>query len=213
MGSTPTHRAAGRPRNERLDDAILAATVRLLEKRGYQDLALTAVAEAAGTTTAAIYRRWSSKSDLVMHAVFRTTGDDVVADTDDLASDLATMVRWSVNKICRPAALAALVGLLSESGPQRSARAADAAIVSLRTAERLEKAKAAGEIRTDVDTSVLVALISGPVLQMALRGAARKIDDAWIAALVGVVLDGARDPSPKRQRVNSPRHPRKVAQP
>jgi AcrR family transcriptional regulator len=205
-------RSVGRPRDERLDAAILDATVRLLEQRGYQDLALTAVAEAAGTTTAAIYRRWTSKSDLVMHAVFRTSGDDVVADTDDLAADLATMVRWSVDKLCRPAALAALVGLLSESAPQRLARAGDAAMASLRTGERIDRAKAAGEIRADVDTSVLVALIAGPVLQMALRGAAREIDDAWIAALVTVVLDGARAPGAQHRRSDSSTHRRKVAQ-
>jgi hypothetical protein len=67
------------------------------------------------------------------------------------------------------------------------------------TAERLERAKAHGEIRADVPTSMLVALIAGPVLQTALRGAAGEIDDAWIAGLVAVVLDGAR-PRPQRRR-------------
>jgi AcrR family transcriptional regulator len=210
--SSVAPRTAGRPRDERLDGAILEATVRLLEQRGYQDLALTAVADAAGTTTAAIYRRWTSKSDLVMHAVFRTSGDDVVADTDDLENDLTTMVRWSVEKLCRPAALAALVGLLSESVPQRSARAGDAAMASMRTGERIDRAKAAGELRADIDTSLLVALIAGPVLQMALRGAAREIDDAWIAALVHVVLDGSRVSDPPRRRSDSTSHRRKVAQ-
>jgi len=197
------HRSAGRPRDVRLDAAIVDATVALLEECGYGGLALTAVAERAGTTTAAIYRRWGSKSDLVMHAVFRTGGDDVVADTGDLAADLATMVGWSVEKICRPAALAALVGLLAESGPERSARAGDAAMASRRTAERFVRAKADGEIRADVDTGVLVALVSGPVLEVALRGAAHEIDDAWIADLVDVVLAGAR-PHPVRRRAAAP---------
>jgi AcrR family transcriptional regulator len=196
-------RPAGRPRDTRLDAAIVDATVALLEERGYADLALTAVAERAGTTTAAIYRRWGSKSDLVMHAVFRTGGDDVVADTGDLAADLATMVGWSVEKICRPAALAALVGLLGESGRERAARAGDAAMATQRTAERFERAKTDGEIRADVDTGVLVALISGPVLEVALRGAAHEIDDAWIAGLVAVVLEGAR-PRPPRRRAAAP---------
>ncbi len=196
-------RPAGRPRDARLDAAIVDATVALLEERGYGDLALTAVAERAGTTTAAIYRRWGSKSDLVMHAVFRTGGDDVVTNTGDLAADLATMVGWSVDKICRPAALAALVGLLGESGRERAARAGDAAMASRRTAERFERAKADGEIRADVDTGVLVALISGPVLEVALRGAAHEIDDAWIADLVAVVLEGAR-PRPPRRRAAAP---------
>ena len=114
----------GRPRDSRLDAAIVDATVALLEERGYSGLSLAAVAERAETTTAAIYRRWASKSELVSQAVFRTDGDDVVADTGDLAADLETMVRWSVDKIYRPAALAAIAGLLSEPRPN-GASAAD----------------------------------------------------------------------------------------
>ncbi len=200
-GGSDRRSAAGRPRDARLDDAIVDATVALLEERGYGDLALTAIAERANTTTAAIYRRWASKSDLVMHAVFRTDGDDVVADTGDLAADLVMMTGWAAEKICRPAALAALVGLVSESGRERAARARDAATASRRTADRIERAKADGEIRADVDTGVLVALICGPVLEVALRGAAHEIDGAWIADVVSVVLDGARPRRPRRHAV------------
>jgi AcrR family transcriptional regulator len=186
----------GRPRDARLDEAIVDATVGLLEERGYSGLSLAAVAEAAGTTTAAIYRRWGSKSELVAQAVFRTDGDDVVADTGDLATDLETMVRWSVDKIYRPAALAAIAGLLSEAHVDRRERASDAAVASRLVTDRLDRAKAAGDLRSDVDTAVLTALIDGPVLHAALSGMTG-IDDAWIAALVRVVLEGAR-PSPSR---------------
>jgi AcrR family transcriptional regulator len=184
-------RKRGRPRDPSLGAAIVAATLALLQERGYGELTLTEVADRAGTTTAAIYRRWSSKSDLVNDAVFRPSGDDVVADTGDLEADITTMVRWSAEKICRPAALAALAGLLAESRPDRAARTRDAAMASGRTAARFERAKAAGEIRADIDTDVLVALISGPVLHAAVKGDAAVVDDAWIADLVGVVLRGA----------------------
>jgi len=204
------HSKIGRPRDARLDAAIVQATIDLLEERGYSELSLAAIAERAATTTAAIYRRWGSKSELVAHAVFRTDGDDVVADTADLADDLQTMVRWSVEKICRPAALAAIAGLISESRADRRERAAEAAGASRLVAERLERAKAAGELRADVDTAVLTALIDGPVLHAALGGLTG-IDDAWIAQLVRVVLEGARPPAaadrprPATRRKASPR--------
>ncbi len=181
----------GRPRDLRLDAAIVDATVALLEERGYSGLSLAAVAERAETTTAAIYRRWSSKSELVAQAVFRTDGDDVVADSGDLAADLETMVRWSVDKIYRPAALAAIAGLLSEPRADRRVRASEAATASRLVTDRLERAKAAGELRDDVDTSVMTALIDGPVLHAVLSGISG-IDDAWVSELVRVVLDGAR---------------------
>lgn len=199
----------GRPRDARLDAAIIDATVALLEERGYRDVSLAAIADRAGTTTAAIYRRWGSKSELVSQAVFRTGGDDVVADTGDLAADLETMVRWSVEKIYRPAAVAAIAGLLSESRADRRDRASEAATASGLVTERLERAKAAGELRPDVDTTVLTALVDGPVLHAALSGMTG-IDDAWITELVRVVLDGSRPrpASPARRRATSRPRPR-----
>ena len=195
----------GRPRDPRLDAAIMAATVFLLEARGYNGLSLAAVAERAGTTTAAIYRRFGSKSELVARAVFRTDGDDVVAESADLAADLETMIRWSVGKLSRPAALAAIAGLLGAPKSSRVERAADAAGASMLVIERLERAKALGEIRAEVDTRVLAAMIDGPVLHAVLGGMADPIDDEWIHGLVSVVLHGAAPHSDARSS-----QPRKV---
>ena len=184
--------SAGRPRDPRLDAAIIDATVEILTERGYNELSLAAVADQAETTTAAIYRRYGSKSELVAKAVFRTDGDDVVADTGDVAADLATMIGWSVEKLQHPAALAAIVGLLGESKPERKKSVAQSSAASRLTAERLERAKATGDLRADVDTSVLASLIDGPVLHAVLGGMAQQIDEEWIAQLVNVVLNGAR---------------------
>jgi AcrR family transcriptional regulator len=186
-----------------LDAAILDATVALLEERGYADLTLTAVAERAGTTTAAIYRRWQSKPDLVGRSVFRTDGDDVVADTGDVAADIAMMVGWSAEKICRPAALAALAGLLTESRAERAAWTTTAATAFGQVADRVRRAQEAGDIRSDIDPMVVSALISGPVLQMAMAGMADRVDDAWIADLVAITLDGIRSAGARHNRKTS----------
>src|SRR5262245_65381251 len=60
---------AGRPRDARLDAAIEAAAFELIAEAGYNGLSIKAVAERAGTTTPAVYRRWSSKAELVLSAV------------------------------------------------------------------------------------------------------------------------------------------------
>ena len=207
MGDITNERtSAGRPRDPRLDAAIIDSTIELLTDRGYNELSLAAVADRAGTTTAAIYRRYGSKSELVTKAVFRTDGDDVVADTGDLEADLTTMIRWTVEKLQRPAALAAIIGLLGESRSERRKNAAQSRSASRITAERLERAKDAGELRSDVDASVLASLIDGPVLHVVLGGMANPIDDAWIAQLVRVVLDGAR--ATEASPAGGTRHPR-----
>ena len=58
--------------------------------------------------------------------------------------------------------------------------------------DRLERARAAGDLRVDVDTRVLATMIAGPVIQASMTGDAGKVDSAWIASVVSIVLDGAR---------------------
>src|SRR3954462_10703730 len=69
--------APGRPRDRRIDRAVLAATADLLVDVGYADLTVAAVAERARTTKPAIYRRWRSKAHLVHEAAFPAVGDRV----------------------------------------------------------------------------------------------------------------------------------------
>jgi hypothetical protein len=73
-------------------------------------------------------------------------------------------------------------------------RRADVTRVMTRTGERPQRAKAACEIRPDVDTAVLVSMMPGSVLQMAVTSGRRGADDAWVTAMVSVLLDGIRPP-------------------
>ena len=192
MSATETTPAPGRPRDGRLDDAIVAATIELLDERGYGGLTLAAVAERAGTTTPSIYRRWSSKSDLVMAAVFRTGGDDVVAATGDLETDVRTMVRWSLEKFGSPAGRAAIVGLLAEPAGADRNRSDELSDVWRRTAERLALATESGEVRPDVDAHLLMSLLSGPALMATAVFGAGADDEDWVERIAKVILDGVR---------------------
>ena len=62
-------RAAGRPLDESVDEAILQAAVRLLHAQGYARMSIAGVAEEAGVGRPAIYRRYSDKADLVSAAI------------------------------------------------------------------------------------------------------------------------------------------------
>lgn len=182
----------GRPRDRRLDSSIVAATIELLAERGYNGLSLAAVADRAGTTTPAIYRRWSSKADLVLSAVFRTQGDDVVADTGDLDADIRAMVRWSLEKFGSPAGRAAMVGLLGEPAGSGGGRSPELVAVWGRTGDRLARAVERGEIRSDVDTDGLILQLAGPaLLATAVHGHAA-VTDQWVERISSVILDGVR---------------------
>jgi AcrR family transcriptional regulator len=180
----------GRPRDARLDRAILDAAV----EHGYRELTIVAVAERAGTTTAALYRRWTSKADLVVHAVFRTEGPDAIADTGDLEADLRTMVRWTLEKFNRPIGRAALAGLLSEpaGGTERLAQLQG---LWSQMGERLAKATVAGEIRPDVDTEALISVTAGAGMLVAILNDDGAIDRERIDSIMSLVMNGVRPPA------------------
>ena len=85
-GEPPSGRR-GRPRDESADDAILSATIELLGNGGIAGLSMDLVAKQAGVGKATIYRRWSSKEELVLEAL--TTIPSVeVPDTGSVRGDL-----------------------------------------------------------------------------------------------------------------------------
>jgi AcrR family transcriptional regulator len=80
-----------RPRVEgQREEEILAATLQLLSENGYDRLTMDAVATAARASKATLYRRWSTKADLVVDAVGRTAclPSPEVVDTGSLRGDL-----------------------------------------------------------------------------------------------------------------------------
>lgn len=72
---------------------ILDATVRLLSEVGYDRLTMDAVAAAARAGKATLYRRWTSKADLVVDAVSRSECLPSVeaVDTGSLRTDLLAL--------------------------------------------------------------------------------------------------------------------------
>lgn len=61
--------AGGRPRDAGIDERVLTAARELLVERGLRAMSLDAVADIAGVSRSAIYRRWASSDELVLDAI------------------------------------------------------------------------------------------------------------------------------------------------
>ena len=72
----PAASTRGRPRSAAIDEAVLAAARRRLAEHGYAGLSFAAVAEEAGTTRPAIYRRWPTKAALAESAMASYPADE-----------------------------------------------------------------------------------------------------------------------------------------
>lgn len=105
---------AGRQRDPRIDSAILSATAELLVQIGYSNLSLAAVAERAGTTKSALYRRWSSKAELVHEAAFPAAPTALQAAAGDIAADIRMMIAATRDVFTTPVVRAALPGLVAD---------------------------------------------------------------------------------------------------
>src|SRR5260370_25982681 len=106
---------AGRPRDPRIDAAILTATADLLVQFGYSNLTLAAVAERAGTTKTALYRRWSSKAELVHEAAFPVAPTALLGPAGNIAADVRMMIEASRSVFTTPRVRAALPGVCADS--------------------------------------------------------------------------------------------------
>jgi AcrR family transcriptional regulator len=183
----------GRPRDPRIDGAVLRATVDLLGKTGYPGLSVSAIAERAGTSKPTIYRRWPSKAHLVHEAVFPIGAATEIPDTGSLPDDLREMVRRAVAVLTTPAARAALPGLVGQMAADATLHSAllerFAGIFTGGLAEWLEAAAARGEVRADVTATELSEAIAGLTL-IALLTRVTELDQAWLDRTTTLLLKG-----------------------
>ena len=183
----------GRPRDPRIDDAVLRATVELLGTSGYADLSVDAIAKRAATSKPAIYRRWPSKAHLVHEAVFPMSEATELPDTGSLDGDVREMVRRSTGVLTTPAARAAMPGLLAEmaTDPTLHSKLLDrfGDVTSLGMTERLDDAAKRGEVRTDVSAADLVEAIAGMALMAIITGN-HALDDAWVERTATLITKG-----------------------
>ncbi len=189
--------SAGRPRDPRIDAAILAATADLLVEIGYSNLTMAAVAERAGTTKTALYRRWSSKAELVHEAAFPAAPTALAAPEGDIAADVRAMISAARDVFTSPVVRAALPGLVADmaSDAQLNARVMARFVGMFDVVRvRLAHAVARGEVAADVDPDRLIELIGGATMLRMLLRPGDGLDDQWVEQTTAIVANGVLAP-------------------
>lgn len=97
LADTESKPKLGRRRDHSRDPEILEAALDVLAETGYEGMTIDMVATRAKAGKATLYRRWASKSELVLDAVvcMKTQGLDLTSppDTGTLRGDLVAMVK------------------------------------------------------------------------------------------------------------------------
>jgi AcrR family transcriptional regulator len=185
-------KAAGRPRDARIDDAVLQATNELLEEIGYTRLTIPLVAARAGATPPAVYRRFPTKIELVFAAVFPPTPREELPLTGDLRTVVRALLEGSIALFSRPAVHSAVSGLTAElpAEPGLSARLLDR--LQGGTYERLQhyldNAAVNGSACEGIDARLLMDMIGGTVMMS--MATERTLDDSWLEHNTTLIVRG-----------------------
>ncbi|SCG39863.1 transcriptional regulator, TetR family [Micromonospora echinaurantiaca] len=185
--------------------AILTAALDLASELGYAKLSIEGIASAAGVGKQTIYRWWPSKGALLFDAflTLTTEGQDVgeaaLPDTGDLAADLKTVLRATVEELNDPRYDLPMRALHIEVVHDPALAAAyqerlDGPLRELKK-ERLRAARRAGQLAEDVDLDVAVDLLFGPILNRWLQRTG-PLTAEYVDQVVDTALRGLRPTPP-----------------
>lgn len=187
----PTRSSPGRPRDSKIDAAIVQATRDLLLETGYPALSLSAIAARAGTTTAAIYRRWSGKAQLVHEAILP---DDILAmpsASGDIVADIRALVEATRTMFDRPEVRVALPALIADTvaDPDVHSRMTSRFAGSLATFRtRLDAGSDRGG--DDNDLPLLAEVVVGSAIFRIIVRHDAPLDAAWVDDLTKLISSG-----------------------
>lgn len=186
----------GRPRDAAIDAAVLDATVAVLRERGWSGFALETVAARAGTTKAAIRRRWPARQRLVVDALATLLVSPPAPDNGCTRCDLiesVALLTEMLNDRLPPGVLAPLVADCAD--PELRRHLVDTLVAPTREAAvaAVRRAVDRGELRAEVDPDMVVDLLAATVYQRALFGEAPQDARTLVDVLLrGVAVDFER---------------------
>ncbi|MEU0069246.1 TetR/AcrR family transcriptional regulator [Streptomyces sp. NPDC006332] len=170
-------------RSERSRRAIYDAALALVGEVGYPRTTIEGIAARAGVGKQTIYRWWTSKADVLLEAFLDLSeqaareaepeGQFTIPDTGDLAADLKTVLRLTVDQLRDPRfevpsrALAAEGVVDEELGRIMMAKLLEPSLQLY--VDRLRAAQEAGQVRQEIDPRIALELWVSPLAQRWLQ--------------------------------------------
>lgn len=181
----------------RVTEAIVSATFAELAACGYARLSMEAVARRAGVGKAALYRRWSSKQEMLADLVRQAVADTLppAPSTGAFRSDLRELLGELRDQVAAPVVADVVPTLLAELRHTPAlAEVVQADVAGPRREVGVEMLRAAverGDLPPSVDVDLAVDLLIAPLLfRVPVTGAA--CDDAYLDTLTAAVEAAVR---------------------
>ncbi|MES2177679.1 MAG: TetR/AcrR family transcriptional regulator [Gemmatimonadota bacterium] len=167
----PNGKRPGRPRSAKAHAAILQAAFRVIRDVGYDAASIDGIAAQAGVGKTTVYRRWSTKEELVVEALEDFAVSLASPGDGSMREQLRAVLHQNMRMYNDPATaplLTALVAAMPRS-TQIAAAFRGGFVAARRNVLRrvVEHGIAAGDLHAGSDIDLILDLLSGP---MAFRG-------------------------------------------
>jgi AcrR family transcriptional regulator len=203
--SEASARGRGRPRSAEAEQAILNATLRMLGTQGVAGTTIEGVAADAGVGKTTIYRRWPSKTDLILAAISDIVPPGDPPDTGTMAGDMAALAEVQRRRLAGSGLSGIVPRVLAESmsDPGLHQDFVERVVTPFRDLLRLfiERGIERGELRPDLEVEALVDLLhSIPIYKILMSrgdpGALEGVPSAYLPILApGILSSSSADPA------------------
>ena len=184
----------GRKRDHTRDPEILDVALDVLAETGYDGMTIDMVATRAKAGKATLYRRWSSKADLVLDAVVcmksRDIDLDALPDTGTLRGDLVAMIKTpTIRESERKLKVMAGIASMIARSPELAAAAQNALVEPRASINRtfLRRAIERGEISADVDVEQL-CMISPAMVAYRVLMLGKPVDREFLVSMIDKIV-------------------------
>ena len=173
----------------------MQATLDLLAKGGFDATTMDEIAASAGVGKNTIYRRWSSKEELVIDAVRSLTAAADPEDHEDVRELLRAQIRATQQTFDDPRTGRVLPVVLGElhRNPELAAAWTERVIGPRRRTlvKRVRSAVERGELRRGTDPNLVADLVLGPLLlRFLFTTAPRRSSPRYADMLLEAIWDG-----------------------
>ncbi len=171
--ASTARRGPGRARNPQIDTRALEVASRLLSTYGYEAMTFAAVAQEAGTTRQALYRRWPDKASLAAEALQAAVDAAPATTSEDPLADLIAELSDFQRGVSRPGRISLVGTMLQDStAPELLTRYRNRVVAPRRRRIMaiLRRARELGLIDQDADLEVAVTMCTGCWYGRALAG-------------------------------------------
>src|ERR1022692_1515632 len=187
-------RLPGRPRSEQARQAILRSTSRLLQRTGFAELSIEAVAAHAGVGKATVYRWWPDKGALVVDAFASSAEDELhFADSGSVYKDMSLQMNQflAVLRSRRGRIVSAVIaGGQSDPGLIQAFRERFLRPRRQEAYQTLRRGMERGELPRNLDLDLLLDILYGAIyMRFLIRH--DQLSEEYIADVCRLVLNGA----------------------